>query len=67
MLKYLKQKPLPKFRMCLRISKEDMKVFSLKARQYTAGNVSEWLRYAAINHMPPKSQVVRQPPRKKKA
>lgn len=28
-----------------------------KAKQYTNGNVSEWIRYAALNHKPSKSEL----------
>lgn len=42
-------------------SAEDMITFKKKADQYTNGNVSEWIRFAASNHRPRKSQLTSAP------
>ena len=40
-----------------KISDDERKVLKQKALQYTGGNVSEWLRYAAMNHVPKPSEL----------
>lgn len=56
-----KKKPLTN----LRLSDEDRSLIEAKARQYTKGNVSAWLRYAGINHTPPASALAKPEPKKR--
>jgi len=45
----------------LRVEPEILKAIKEKAEKYAAGNMSEWLRYAALNHEPnPKDLVAPQ-------
>ena len=43
----------------MRMSPEEAREVQEKADTYTGGNVSQWLRYAAVNHVPKKSELVR--------
>lgn len=54
MIKEEKEKPKPVHVKC---SKEQLEVLQKKADQYTKGNLSEWLRYAGTNCIPPKSEL----------
>lgn len=54
----------------LKVSKADLAILRANAKKYTAtdarpeGNLSLWLRYAGMNHTPPKSDLA--PTTKKK-
>lgn len=38
--------------------KDDYQKIKQNAQKFTAGNISEWIRYAALNHTPKKSDLV---------
>lgn len=42
----------------IKISKEDLVRLKIKANLYTDGNLSHWLRYAGMNHLPSKKDLV---------
>jgi len=44
--------------MNLKISEEDLLAIKVKANYYTKGNVSMWMRYAALNHRPKKADLM---------
>lgn len=45
---------------------EDVKeLLQKQADKYTNGELSEWLRYAGLNHVPPKKDLVPNPKSKK--
>lgn len=41
----------------LRVSETERAIIEAKAKKFTKGNVSEWVRYAAINMQPKKEDV----------
>jgi hypothetical protein len=41
----------------MRMSAEEMKQLQEKADLYTNGNLSQWIRYAAFNYVPKKSEL----------
>lgn len=40
-----------------RVSDSEFKVIEAKAKKYTGGNVSEWVRYASINMEPKATEI----------
>ena len=44
--------------MTLKVLKEDLATIKEKAALYTNGNVSMWMRYAALNHRPKKADLM---------
>lgn len=49
----------------VKVSDEEQAMIEKKAKQFTKGNVSAWIRYAATKHIPTKRELVT--PRKKAA
>ncbi len=43
----------------LKVNSEEMRVFLANAHAWTKGNVSEWLRYAALHFKPGKGDVLK--------
>lgn len=56
MLKKLIKPKLKTFAVKITPAQEEL--FRKRAKQYTNGNISEWLRYAAENHEPKKGDLV---------
>lgn len=54
LLRHLLKKPNKELKLghTIRLSKSDKARMQKKADAYTDGNVSEWLRYAALRHKP---------------
>ncbi len=42
----------------VRFSSEEIKRLASHAKKYTGGNVSKWVRFASINHVPRKRDLV---------
>lgn len=42
----------------VKFSDQEKDLLKKKAKQYTGGNVSEWIRYAALRLNPPQSDLV---------
>lgn len=40
-----------------KIRKDDLKLVIGKADKYAAGNISRWIRHAAINHVPKRKDL----------
>lgn len=40
-----------------KISPTEYEVLEEKAKQFTNGNVSEWIRYASLNYKPSKTEL----------
>ena len=55
LLKKLQDEKRKNFTM--RMSQEELKTLQAKADLYTNGNLSEWIRYAAFNYQPKKSEL----------
>lgn len=53
-------------RIEFKLSDSERQVIQANADQYAEGNISEWVRFAAMNHKPLKSHLVPSKPRKKK-
>lgn len=53
-----KQKVEPAILINFKLTLAEKKVLLEKAKKYARGNLSLWLRYAAINHQPPKKDLV---------
>ncbi len=45
---------------------KDFETIQKKAKKFAAGNTSEWIRHAALNHVPKKSALVATKATKKK-
>lgn len=59
-----KEKQKPK-QLNLKVSAEVEEALQKQADKYANGNLSEWLRYAGLNHVPPKKDLVPNPKKKK--
>lgn len=56
MLKAAKKKPKLKL-INLKVSPDDIKAIRAKAKKFTNGNISSWIRYAATQLTPKKKDV----------
>lgn len=50
----------------VKLTQECLEALQKQADTYANGNLSEWLRYAGKNHVPPKKDLVTQTKSKKK-
>jgi hypothetical protein len=58
-MKLKEEKPVkPRHNKCVRFSTEELGIIMCKAGMYCEGNVSQWIRYAALNCMPAKEDLV---------
>lgn len=44
--------------MALKVSQKEKRLMQERAKHYCEGNLSEWIRYAALNHRPLESELV---------
>lgn len=56
MLKDLKKKPKRQL-FTLKVSKEELETFREKAQIYAGGNISAWIRYAALKYAPVDKEI----------
>lgn len=54
----VKRNQEPSKQKLLKIPAEVFQLIQDKADLYTAGNTSMWLKYAAVNHEPPASELL---------
>lgn len=41
----------------LKVYEEDLKALMARAKKYTGGNLSLWLRYSGLNHIPKRKDL----------
>lgn len=40
-----------------KMEKADIKLMVSKAKKYTKGNISQWLRFSSVNHVPKRKDL----------